>query len=293
MITEPLARATAVRRALVIVLVLNIAVVIVKIAVGVHTGALTVLGAALESSLDVLNNLIGMALVTVAARGPDDDHPYGHDKFETLGALAIVGFLSISCFELLREGVTKLIQGQPPSAASNLDIGLLLATMLVNVFVVRYERNKGRELHSSFLLADAAHTGGDIYVTALALASLGLTRVGLGELDPALALIVALMIARSGYQVLRDSIPVLVDQRAVEATQLRTLIEGIPEVIDIRQIRSRSTPSGLLFAEVTIGVAGDTTVAAAHAVADEVEARIGEHLGASEVTVHVEPADPM
>jgi len=285
-------RTSAVRRALLIVLLLNVLVVIVKVAVGVRTGALTVLGAALESSLDVLNNLIGMALVTVAARAPDDEHPYGHDKFETLGALAIVGFLSISCFELLREGVTQLLDQQRPSAASNIDIVLLVVTMAVNVFVVQYERNRGRALQSVFLLADASHTRGDIYVTGLALASLGLTRVGLGVLDPALALVVALMIAHSGYQVLKDSIPVLVDQRGVEATRLQLLIQTIPEVIDIRRIRSRSTPSGLLFAEVTIGVAAHTTVAEAHAVADAVEARIGEHLGASEVTVHVEPVQP-
>jgi len=237
-------RTSAVRRALLIVLLLNVLVVIVKVAVGVRTGALTVLGAALESSLDVLNNLIGMALVTVAARAPDDEHPYGHDKFETLGALAIVGFLSISCFELLREGVTQLLDQQRPSAASNIDIALLVVTMAVNVFVVQYERNRGRALQSVFLLADASHTRGDIYVTGLALASLGLTRVGLGVLDPALALVVALMIAHSGYQVLKDSIPVLVDQRGVEATRLQLLIQTIPEVIDIRRIRSRSTPSG-------------------------------------------------
>jgi cation diffusion facilitator family transporter len=290
MTAEPRSRASAIRRALTFVLVLNALVVIVKIVVGVRTGALTVLGAALESSLDVLNNLIGMALVTVASRGPDDEHPYGHDKFETLGALAIVGFLSISCFELLREGVAKLLNQQPPDNVTNMDVGFLLLTAIVNLFVVRYERNKGRELHSGFLLADAAHTRGDIYVTTLALISLGLTRIGLGVLDPVLGLVVALMIARSGYQVLKDSIPVLVDQRAVEAAKLRSLIESIPEVVDIRQIRSRSTASGLLFAEVTIGVPAQTSVAEAHAVADKVEARIGEQLGASEVTVHVEPA---
>lgn len=289
MTAEPRSRASSIRRALIFVLVLNALVVIIKIVVGVRTGALTVLGAALESSLDVLNNLIGMALVTVASRAPDDEHPYGHDKFETLGALAIVGFLSISCFELLREGVSKLLNHQPPDAVSNVDVALLLITAAVNLFVVRYEGNKGRELQSAFLLADASHTRGDIYVTALALVSLVLTRLGLGGFDPVLALIVAIMIAHSGYKVLKDSIPVLVDQRAVEAVRLRTLIEGIPEVVDIRQIRSRSTPSGLLFAEVTIGVAGQTSVAEAHAVADKVEARIGEQLGASEVTVHVEP----
>ena len=83
--------------------------------VGLRTGALSVLGAALESSLDLLNNVVGMILVTVAARAPDETHPYGHAKFETVGALAIVTFLSISCFELLREGIVQLRQSHSPA----------------------------------------------------------------------------------------------------------------------------------------------------------------------------------
>ncbi len=85
----------AVRRALTVVLIINIGVVCAKLGVGWGTGSLTVLGAALESGLDLLNLIIGMTLVSIAARAPDEDHPYGHDKFESLGTLAIVGFLSI------------------------------------------------------------------------------------------------------------------------------------------------------------------------------------------------------
>ena len=94
------------------------AVALVKVVVGARTGALTVLGAALESGLDMLNNVIGIMLVGVAGRAPDEDHPYGHDKFETLGAIGIVGFLSISCFELLREGITALVASTRPHAVS-------------------------------------------------------------------------------------------------------------------------------------------------------------------------------
>src|SRR5215471_557522 len=104
-------RSPAVRRVLAQVLALNALVMLVKLLVGVRTGSLTVLGAALESALDTMTNVLGMSLVGIAGRAPDEDHPYGHDKFETLGALGIVGFLSISCFELLREGVTALIGG--------------------------------------------------------------------------------------------------------------------------------------------------------------------------------------
>lgn len=278
------------RRTLLLILALNIVVVAIKVVVGVRTRALSVLGASLESGLDALNNLVGMAVVSVAAREPDEDHPYGHDKFETLGALAIVGFLSISCFELLRQGAAQLLHREATRAPTAGEIALLGATALINLIVVWYERKRGRELGSAFLLADAAHTSSDLYVTLLALASLGLARLGYGVMDPLLAIVVALLIAWNGFQILRDSVPILVDRRAVDAAEIRRLVCEIPKIEDVRAVRSRATASGILFAEVTIAVVGSTSVAAAHALADQVELRLGEQLGASEVTVHVEPA---
>jgi cation diffusion facilitator family transporter len=275
---------------LAVVLVVNIAVVVAKTAVGWKTGALTVLGSALESGLDLLNIVIGMTLVTVAGRAPDEDHPYGHEKFESLGTLVIVGFLSISCFELLREAVVQLLHRTTPHDPTLADLAVLVATVAVNAFVVWYERSRGRALGSAFLLADATHTGSDLYVTGLALVSLIVTRAGRGGLDAPLAILVAALIARNGYAILKGSVPVLVDQRAVDATRIRELVAQVPQVTDVRLVRSRAMSSGLLFAEVTIGVAAPTSVAEAHAIADAVEARIITGLGAAEVTVHVEPA---
>src|SRR5439155_1532508 len=82
-------------------LVANLAVVGVKLAVGIRSGSLAVLGGAVDSCVDALNNVLALIVVRVAAKEPDEDHPYGHGKFETLGALSIVGFLSITCFELV------------------------------------------------------------------------------------------------------------------------------------------------------------------------------------------------
>ena len=284
------ARPSAVRGVLARVLVLNLIVVAIKVTVGLRTGALSVLGAALESSLDLFNNVVGMLLVTIAARGPDESHPYGHAKFETLGALAIVTFLSISCFELLREGIVQLMRSHSPQSPSALEVGLIAFTLVVNGLVVVYERRRGRELASSFLIADAAHTHSDVYVTLLAIASLGLTKLGLGYLDPVLALLVALIIARNGYQILKETVPILVDERGLDSADVRRLVESIPRIEEVRSVRSRAGASGVVFAEVTVGVAGTTSVADAHDIADEVESRIAEALGASEVIVHVEPS---
>ena len=278
------------RRALVVVLALNIVSATLKIWVGARTGALTVLGAALESMLDVASNGVAIMAVSVAARAPDDDHPYGHEKFETLGTLGIVGFLSITCFELLRQSIGALTDHHVVMSAQLTEAALLVASLGINVFVVLYERRRGRSLSSTLLLADAAHTASDILVTALAIVSLLLARNGFHHADGVLAVIVVLIIAWSGYSILRASIPILVDARAVEADRLADIVRTIPGVIGVRAARSRRTASGHLFAEVTILVDGSTSVTAAHAFTDEVERAISRELGTADAIVHVEPA---
>src|SRR5437660_924870 len=118
--------ASAVRRVLLGVLALNLIVMVTKNVVAVRTGAVAVLGATLESGLDVLGSLMGILLVTVATQAPDEDHPYGHAKFETLGTIGVVGFLSISCFELLRQSIVALVNGETPQRIAPGDIIALL-----------------------------------------------------------------------------------------------------------------------------------------------------------------------
>ena len=282
--------AANVRRVLIVVLGLNVLVLVVKNVVAIRTGALAVLGAALESGLDVLGSLMGILLVTVARRAPDEDHPYGHAKFETLGTLGIVGFLSISCFELLRESATAFVRGQAPHRVATADTVVLAMTLGVNAFVVWFERRKGRELASSYLIADAAHTAGDLFVTMLALASLVLASLGLGRMDGALGIAVALVLAWSGFQILRQSVPVLVDARAIDVEALKAVVRRVPLVGEVRSARSRSTAAGDLFVDVTISVDGSLSVERAHELADAVEAAIQGAFGAASVTVHVEPS---
>jgi cation diffusion facilitator family transporter len=280
--------AAAVRRTLLIVLVLNALVTLIKLVVGIRRESLTVVGAGLESALDLMNNVIALAIVGIARRGPDEEHPYGHAKFETLGTLAVVGFLSISCFELLRRGALSLAGGGVGQAASPGDLGLVATALVVNAFVVSYESRRGRELGSPLLVADAAHTRSDIMVTMLAMTSLWLSRYGLPRVDGALAIVVAVVIAWTGWQILRASIPVLVDERAVASDHLRRAAAAVPGVLEVREVRSRAA-GGHSFAEVTIAVSGLASVSDAHALADAVEDAVARRLGGGKVTVHVEP----
>jgi cation diffusion facilitator family transporter len=281
-------RAAHIRRVLLGLLVANIGVVGAKFVVGVSTGSLAVLGDAVHSTVDAMNNVLGLAVMAIARRAPDEDHPYGHGKFETLGALAIVVFLSVSGFELVQGAVQRLLRGAEPIQITELQLAVLLATLAVNTVVATYEARRGRELGSEILLADAAHTRADVYITIAVLTGVLLSRAGLGWVDPLVALAVAGAIAVLAYGIVRRSIPVLVDEHAAPSDHIQHAVEGVTGVMRAYAIRSRST-ADQTFAEVTIAVDRAASVEAAHQVADQVEARLRDELHFDEVTVHIEP----
>ncbi|HET7632671.1 MAG TPA: cation diffusion facilitator family transporter [Gemmatimonadaceae bacterium] len=282
-------RTRAIRRALLVVLLLNALVVAIKVVVCAGTRSLAVFGAALESGLDMLNNVGGMVLVSIAARGPDEDHPYGHAKFESMGTVGIVVFLSISCFELLRSSIGALIHARAPRPAGPWEFGLMIFTLAINFWVVWYERRRARALGSAFLSADAAHTASDTLVTLLALAALLFTRAGWPHLDAWLGIAVAGLIAWTGWLILRESVPFLVDARGMDAAELRAIATGVAGILSVRTVRSRGTPTGKLFVEMTVVVPGASSVLEGHALADAVEEAVARVAEGAEVVVHVEP----
>ena len=270
------------------ILVANLIVVVIKFTVGIDTNSLAVFGDALQSSVDAASNIFGIFVVRVASKAPDEDHPYGHSKFETLGALLIALFLVLSIFELVRGAMARLMSGAPSLNVSSTALGLLVFTLLVNVGVVWFETRAGRRLKSDLLLADALHTRTDVFITVGVLGGLALARAGLAWADPALGLIVAVLVGRAGYQILRRAIPSLVDERAFDQTTIQQEAEGVDGVVSAYAIRSRLA-GDRRFAELTIAVDGGADVASAHRIADQVEGRLKDRLHLDEVTVHVEP----
>jgi cation diffusion facilitator family transporter len=281
-------KSSGVRRVLGGILAANIVVVIVKFVVGVNTNSLAVFGDALQSSVDSANNLFAIFVVRVAAKAPDEEHPYGHAKFETLGALLIALLLALSIFELVRGAISRLVTGTPVVNVSSTALVLLVFTLVVNIAVVWFETRTGRRLQSDLLLADALHTRTDVFITLGVLAGLALARSGLAWADPALALVVAVLVGRAGYQILRRSIPSLVDERAFDQTTIQREAERVTGVVSAYAIRSRRA-GDRRFAELTISVDGGSNVASAHRIADQVEDRLRDSLQLDEVTVHVEP----
>jgi cation diffusion facilitator family transporter len=281
-------RNAAIRRVFLGLLAANLAVVGVKVVIGLKAGSLAVLSAAVHSSVDGLNNVIFIALMQVAGRAPDEDHPYGHSKFEVLGGLGIVVFLSVACFELLKGALTGLLHGAEPPSFTRLDLLLLAVTLATNVGVAWYEARQGRRLRSDLLLADAAHTRADVFITVGVLVGATLARQGLRYIDQVVAIGVSVLIARTAWEIFMRAVPTLVDQVAMEPLAIRRSAEAVEGVASAYGIRSRSA-AGVLFAELTIGVRGELAVQRAHEIADAVEQRLKQDLQLDEVVVHIEP----
>jgi cation diffusion facilitator family transporter len=282
-------REQAVRRVLLLVLWMNLGLIGLKVGVWAFAHALSVLAEVFHSSLDAANNVFALALARVAAQGPDEDHPYGHRKFETIGALALVGVLSVTVFELMQQALIRLTTGESlPSTIHPWAIGLLAFSALLGAGIARYETRVGRRLGSHLVVADAAHTQADVLATVAVLVGLLAVRAGYPLADPVAAMAVALLIAWTGWTIVRETVPVLVDHRAVDPLRIEALAMGVEGVRSAYRIRSRG-PRGERFAELTISVDPDLDVTASHAIADAAEARISEALGARDVVIHVEP----
>jgi cation diffusion facilitator family transporter len=275
-----------IRRVLVLTMLLNFAATAVKLAAGLATGALSVIADALDSLFDGLSNIVGLAGLFVASKPPDVEHPYGHRKFETIAALSIAFLLFLTCWQLLQVAWERLGSAVRPQI--NLWTGVaMVAGLLIQAGTSFYELRQGRRLRSEILVADAYHTRASILISLSVLGGLGLVRLGFPQADPLLAAFVALMIGKIGVDILRETLPVLVDRAAMDPGQIAGVVEGVAGIESFHRVRSRGA-LGDAAVDLHIRVSPDKTLQEANAIADEVRRRLLALDGVNDVTVHVE-----
>jgi cation diffusion facilitator family transporter len=285
------ARASVLTRVLAQVLALNVAVGCAKLAFGYATGAISIISDGFHSLTDGASNVMGIVAMRAARKPPDRDHPYGHRKYETLAAAGIFVFLLLVVIEVVQGAMHRLRTGEVPEVTPA-SFAVMLVTLGVNLLVVRYESERGRALKSELLLADAAHTRSDVLTSCAVLVSLAGVWLGYPELDALGGLVVAVFIARTGFQIAREASSILADHVVMSEDDVRRVVMGVPEVRGCHHIRTRGS-ADYTFLDMHVWFEGDTTLFEAHRLSHVVkDLLMKQYPHIADAIIHIEPPPP-
>ncbi len=275
------------KKVLWIILLLNIVVLAIKIFAGIATSSLSIFGDAAHSTADALNNFVGLIVMKYATEPPDKQHPYGHGKFETLSAFGIVIFLAIAAVEIVQGSLGRIFHPVELPVFKKEIVWLLILTLIINLIVWIYERDKGKKLKSDLLIADSSHTGSDVLITLSVLASQIFIAQKMYWVDPIIAIIISMFIAKAGYEIISRTVPILVDAAWLDPKDIKKSVLSVNYVVDCYDIYSRRGPSSA-FIECKIKVK-PKDLYTAHQIADKVESKLKEDFGRCKIMVHIEP----
>lgn len=283
------ARHDAVSRVLLRVLFLNLAVAVAKIAFGYASGAISILSDGFHSLTDAASNVVGIVGVRAAGRPPDEDHPYGHRKYETVAAAAIIGFLVIVVLEVLRNAFNHLTGRSDAPDISTGGFMVMAVTVAVNLAVIRYESAEAERLGSEVLLADATATRGDVWTSFTVIGALVGARSGLPILDPLAALVVAAFIGYAGYQIARATARILSDRMVISEADLQSVVMTVPGVIGCHHIRTRGSVDHV-FLDLHVWLPAEMRLAEAHDLSHLVKDRLmARYPQIVDAIIHIEP----
>ncbi|MBI4631362.1 MAG: cation diffusion facilitator family transporter [Chloroflexi bacterium] len=282
-------RTQHIQRVLWIILALNIVITIIKLGIGFATGALSVIADGFHSIIDSSSNIIGLAGLWIASRPPDENHPYGHRKYETVATLAIGAMLLLVSWEIVKGIFDRVVHGSTPSVET-LDIVIMAGTFFFNWVIVWYETREGKRLGSDILLADATHTRTDLFVTISVVISLVATQFGFGWVDVIVASGVVLFIVKAAFEILRQTSYTLTDASVIDPKRIEQSALAVNGVKFAHRVRSRGSV-GDTYVDLHISVDHAMSTDQAHAIATEVESKIKSDVaGVVDAVVHIEPA---
>jgi len=280
-----------IRRTLIIILVLNWFVAFAKIIYGLITQCTSMAADGFHSLSDGASNIAGLIGIHFACQPIDEDHPYGHKKYETLFSLVIAGLLIGVSINLFKEGFTRIYHPKTPQI-DIISFLVMIITLAINIWVMRYEYNLGKKLSSDILVSDALHTKADIFTSFSVIAALIGIQLGFPLLDPIVTIVISLFIAHTAVHIIRHSSRVLCDMVAIiDTNKIVSIVLGIKGVKACHKIRNRGREDDVHL-DLHVQVDPDMHIGEAHKISYEIEEAIKNNMPeVTDVLVHMEPKD--
>jgi cation diffusion facilitator family transporter len=279
-----------VQKILWIVLILNWAVAAAKIIYGLITKSESMTADGFHSLSDGSSNLIGLLGIRFCSKPKDEEHPYGHKKYETLFALGIAGMLIMVAFNLAREGIERILNPVVPQV-NFVSFAVMFITLMVNYFVMRYEYKRGKQLQSDILIVDSMHTRADIFTSISVIVALIGIKLGFPIIDPIVTLVISGFIAFSALLIIKQESGILVDASALNDTKkIEEVVKSIKGVRSCHKIRTRGRLDDV-FIDLHVQVEGDMRMRDAHKLSHSIQTKIMQAFPQIvDVIVHMEPS---
>lgn len=281
-------RLKAIQRVLWLTFFLNLIVAAAKLIYGHLTYTLSMSSDGYHSLLDASSNIVGFIAIFLASKPADQNHPYGHAKFEAIGAMIISFLLFFACWEIIHQAYNRWSLKLEPQVTS-ISFIIMIATMAVNLAVSRYERSQGKKLKSQFLLADAAHTQSDFFVSLSVIVSLIAIKMDFVIIDYIGAGLIVVFIGKAAFEIIRDSLNTLVDTSRIDKTKILQLAEEIDGISSCHNIRTRGSQSHV-YMDLHIHVDPELSTQISHDLSHELVHKIKDTFPeVIDVVVHIEP----
>jgi cation diffusion facilitator family transporter len=260
-----------------------------KFAVGIAIGSLALISEALHSSVDVIATVITWLVVRVSDAPADDEHHYGHGKFESLSALGVIALLYVLAGGILVESWSRLREGAPPPTLSAIPFVVLLVDIAVNFWRARALHRTARETRSQALAADALHFASDVLGSIAVIIGLVLTGFGFAWGDSVAAIAVAVMISILGLRLGRSTIETLLDRAPEGASEKATeAIRSVPGVVGVERVRVRMV-GPTHFIDAIAKVPRTYPIDRVEAIKKNAQAAVTEALGDADLTFTAVP----
>jgi cation diffusion facilitator family transporter len=272
-------------------LAVSVAVLAIKFGAYLLTGSVALYSDALESIINVVTAAAAIVAIRSAARPPDAEHPYGHDKAEYLSAAVVGTMIVVAGLAILWEAYRAILAPRPIDAPWT-GIAVNSVATVINAAWSGVLLRQGRKHRSAALVADGRHLLADV-VTSLGVV-VGVVLVvltGIDVLDAAIAVLVALHVLRSGWGVVRENGSGLLDESvpAGELARIREVISlNAGEAIEIHDLRTRHA-GRTIFIDFHLVVPGRMSVDRSHEICDRLEAGLQKAFEGAVVMIHVEP----
>ena len=269
----------------------NIVIALAQVIVGVLGHSQGLIADGVHTLSDLLSDFLVLFAVKHAAREADEDHPYGHARYETAATLALGIMLVLVAVGIAWAAGKRLLHPDLLQDVHRYAIWAAAATIIAKEGLYQYTAATGRRVKSQLLIANAWHHRSDAISSVMVLLGILGNLAGYRWLDSAAAIGVALMIGWMGYKLGREALEELVDAGldTETLTKMENTIRAVPGVVDMHMLRSRKS-AGRVIADVHIQVNGRASVSEGHTIGDTVRYRLLQAFPElTDITVHIDP----